>query len=321
MASMMKLLAVVVGLLFLVPDTMQLPVNHPLHSVVERLTVDAGSYLGLVISTSGDESLLTNSTDYEPSLTVPYIIFAGRKFSFGTFKSKPVVHVLAGKPMANVAATVQMMIDWFPIKGIINYGSAATLSNQVIIADVVIPSQVAFTGVWRWEEYESKVKYPSLKIGEYNVPKAGANYLGHITSLKTELYEPTGSGSRTYFFDVHAEWLQLAARINFGERPTVHIGEAYRCGSSDIYVSNSAYGAFLNKKLNITVADSASAAVVATSIANGVPHIVIKGASNRPGTEYDARLSEVTKKNVLKTVSAFIGGLSGESQKANANVY
>ncbi|XP_074319810.1 bark storage protein A-like isoform X2 [Silene latifolia] len=320
MAGMIKLLAVVVGLLFLVPDTMQLPINHPIHAVVQRLTADAGSYLGLVISTSADESLLTNSTDYEPNLSVPYIVFAGRTFSFGTFKDEPVIHVLAGKPLANVAATVQMMINLFPIKGIINYGSSLTVSDQVGIADVVIPSQVAFTGVWSWEEPEAKARYPSLKIGEYNLPEAGGNSLGHITSLNTQVYEPTGS-SRTYFIDVHSEWLQLAGRLNFGKRPTVHLGEGYRGGSSDINVLNSAYGTYLNKKLNITMVDIASAAVVATSISNGVPHIVIKGASNRPGAVLDPRLSKATKRNVLKVVTVFVGSLSGESQKTNTEAY
>ncbi|KAH9603608.1 hypothetical protein KSS87_015984, partial [Heliosperma pusillum] len=316
MASMMKLLAVVVGLLFLVPDTMQLPVNHPLHTVVDRLTADAGSYLGLVITSSGDESLLTNSSDYEPNLSIPYIIFAGRTFNFGTFKNEPVIHVIAGKPMANVAATVQMMIDLFPIKGIINYGAAGTVSNHVVIADVVIPSQVAFSGVWNWEEPKSKVRYPSLKIGEYNLPEAGGNSLGHITSFKSQVYKPTGS-SKAYFFDVHPEWVQHASRLNFGEHLTVRLGEGYRAGSSDIYVLNSAYATYLNSKLNITIVDTASAAVVATSIANGVPHIVIKGASNRPGLEHDSKLSETTKKNILNTVSVFIGSLS----KTTTNVY
>ncbi|KAH9605447.1 hypothetical protein KSS87_000919 [Heliosperma pusillum] len=213
-----------------------------------------------------------------------------------------------------------MMMDLFPIKGVIDFGSAGTVSNEVIIADVVIPSQVAFTGVWSWEEPESKARYPSLKIGEYSLPEAGNNSLGHITSLKSEVYEPTGS-SKTYFFNVHSEWLQLASRLNFGEQPTVRLGEGYRGGASDIYVSNSAYGTFLNEKLNITIVDTSSAAVVATSIANGVPHIVIKGASNRPGSESNSELSETTKKNVIKTVSTFIGGLYWQSRKTNANVY
>ncbi|XP_074319804.1 bark storage protein A-like [Silene latifolia] len=319
MAGMMKLLAVVVGLLFLVPDTMQLSVDHPLHTVVERLNVNTGPFLGLVISSGRDEKILKNSSYYEPDASNPYITIAGRRFNFGRFSGEPVIYVLAGEPLGNVGVTVQILINTFRIKGIINYGAAATVSNQVFIADVVVPSQVAFTGNWRWEKYESEVlKKPSLVIGEYNVPEAGANYLEHITSLKTKTYTPTSGAKRAYFFNVHPEWVQLASQLNFGERPTVHRGEGVSVGSSDIYVSNVAYSTFLNKKLNVTAIDTESAAVVSTSIANGVPHIVFRGTSNRPGSDSDSRLSEVTAKNVLKTVAAFIGALS---PKTSASAY
>ncbi|KAH9624971.1 hypothetical protein KSS87_018292 [Heliosperma pusillum] len=265
MASMMKFVAVVVGLLFLVPDAMQLSIDHPLHSVVERLNVNAGPFLGLVISSSRDRKILKESSYFEADESIPYITIAGRQFSFGKFNDQPVIYVLGGETLTNVAVTVQILIDTFKIKGIINYGGAATVSNQVFIADVVVPSQVAFTGVWRWEKYESEANEPSLKIGEYNVPKAGENYLEHITSLKTKLYKPTNSKNKAFFFNVHSEWLQLASQLNFGQRPTVHIGEGVRAGSSDIYVSNVAFATFLNKKLNVTVVDTESAAVVAVS--------------------------------------------------------
>ncbi|XP_074319806.1 bark storage protein A-like [Silene latifolia] len=317
MASMMKLLVVVVGLLFLVPDTMQLSIDHPLHGVVERLNVNAGPFLGLVISSSRDRKILKESTYFVPDESIPYITIAGRQFSFGKFNDQPVIYVLAGETLSNVGVTVQIMIDTFKIKGIINYGGAATLSNKVFIADVVVPSQVAFSGVWTWEKYGSEAKNYSLKIGDYNVPEAGENTLGRITSLKTTLYKPTNSKKKTYFFDVHPEWHQLASQLNFGERPTVHIGDDVRMGSSDIYVSNVAFAAFL-KDLKLTAVDTESAAVVATSIANGVPHIVFRGASNRPGTDSDVRLSEVTAKNVLKTVAKFIDNIS---PKKSANVY
>ncbi|KAH9605450.1 hypothetical protein KSS87_000922 [Heliosperma pusillum] len=261
MAGLMKLLAVVVGLLFQVPDTMQLSIDHPLHTVVERLNVNAGPFLGLIVSSSRYETALIDSSYYEPDASIPYITIAGRTFNFGKFNGEPVIYVLAGEPLANVGVTVQILLDTFRIKGVINFGSSATVSNQVFIADVVVPSQVAFTGVVRWE---------------------------------------------------------LASQLNFGERPTVHLGEGVRVGSSDIYVKNVAYATFLNKQLNVTAIDTETAAFVATSIANGVPHIVFKGTSNRPGSDSDSRLSEVTAKNVLKTVAVFIGSLS---PKTNANVY
>lgn len=314
----MKLLAVVVGLLFLVPDTMQLSINHPLHSIVERLNVKGAPFLGLVISSSRDEKILKNSSYFEPDASFPYLTIAGRRFNFGKFSGEHVIYVLAGEPLANVGVTVQILLDNFLLKGIINYGAAATVSNKVFISNVVIPSQVAFTSVWKWEEYGKEVVAPALNIGEYNVPKAGENYLAQIEFENTKLYTPTSSKKSTYWFNVHSDWVQQASRLNFGERLTVHIGGSYKIGSSDIYLNNVAYGTFLNKQLNVTAVDTESAAVVATSIANGVPHIVFRGTSNRPGTQSDSRLSETTAKNVLKTVAVFIESLS---PKTYANVY
>ncbi|KAL9225390.1 hypothetical protein vseg_001323 [Gypsophila vaccaria] len=314
MAVTMKFLAVVVGLLFLVPDTMQLSLNGPVNSIVERLNVNAGPFLGLVISSGRDEKILKNSTYFEPDTAIPYITIAGRRFNFGKLSGEPVIYVLAGEPLANVGVTVQILLDTFRIKGIINYGNAATVSNQVFIADVVIPSQVAFTGVWKWEKYGEEVTEPALKIGDYNVPTAGDNSLYGIEFAKTKIYTPTSSKKYTYWFNVHSEWVQLASQINYGERPTVHVGGSYKLGSADIYVSNVAYATYLNKELGVTAIDTESAAVVATSIANGVPHIVFRGASNRPGSDSDSRLSETTSKNVLKTVALFVSNLSPKTK-------
>ncbi|KAL9225391.1 hypothetical protein vseg_001324 [Gypsophila vaccaria] len=318
-SMMMKLAVVVVGLLFLVPDTMQLSIDHPLYNVVERINVNAGSFLGLVISSPRDEKILKNSTYYEPDTSTPYITVAGRRFNFGKFNGEPVIYVLAGEPLGNVGVTVQILVNTFRIKGIINYGNAATVSNQVFIADVVIPSQVAFTGVWNWAKSGAKRLNPSLNIGDYNVPEAGENSLEHLVYKRTTLYTPTASNKNPLFwFNVHSDWVQLASQIDFGERPTVHIGGEYRIGSSDIYLSNVAYATFLNKNLGVAAIDTESAAVVATSIANGVPHIVLRGASNRPGSDSDSRLSETTSKNVLKTVAKFISNISS---KTNSSVY
>ncbi|KAH9624970.1 hypothetical protein KSS87_018291 [Heliosperma pusillum] len=102
MAIMMKLLVVVVGFLFQVPDTMQLSIDHPLHTVVERLNVNAGPFFGLVISSSRDEKILKNSSYYEPDVSIPYITIAGRRFNFGRFNGEPVIYVLAGEPLVQL---------------------------------------------------------------------------------------------------------------------------------------------------------------------------------------------------------------------------
>ena len=43
-----------------------------------------------------------------------------------------------------------------------------------------------------------------------------------------------------------------------------------------------------------------------TAIANEVPHIVIRGASNRPGYRSVKKFAEITAQNVLKVVAKFV---------------
>lgn len=305
-----KLAMLVVGLLVMVPETTQLNVDHPLFSVVQRVNLEAGPFLGLVISSGRDEKMLINSTYFTPHTSIPSLTISGRKFNIGKFNDVPAIYVLAGEPLANVGVTVQILLDTFRITGVINYGAAATVSNKVFIADVVVPSQVAYTGSWSWQnsaDSDSLKSTASLVFGDYNLPEAGENSLGVVYGNSVPIYTSTSSKQKkAYWINVHSDWVQLASQINFGERPTVHIGSDVKIGTADIYVTNVAYAKFLNSKLGVTAVETESAAVVTTAIANGVPHIVFRGTSNRPGSSSDKRLSEVTAKNVLKTVAKFV---------------
>ncbi|XP_021764282.1 bark storage protein A-like [Chenopodium quinoa] len=302
-----KLAVLVLGLLVLVPESTQLNVDHPLFSVVQKINIESGPFLGLVISSGRDEKFLKNSTYFTPHKSIPSLTISGRKFNIGKFNDVPAIYVLAGEPLANVGVTVQILIDTFRISGIINYGSSATVSNKVFITDVLVPSQVAYTGSWTWEKHNSVLVAPSLDFGRYNLPEAGDNALGSVHYQSVPIYTSTSSKQKkALFINVHSDWVKLASEINYGERPTVHIGPDVKIGSADVYLLNEAYAKALNQILGVSAVETESAAVVTTAIANGVPHIVFRGASNRPGSPSETRLSEVTAKNVLKTVAKFV---------------
>ncbi|KAL2921902.1 Bark storage protein A [Bienertia sinuspersici] len=306
-----KLMALVVGLLVMVPESSQLNVGHPLFSTVQRLNLEAGPFLGLVLGSGRDEKILVNSTHFTPHSSIPTLTLSGRKFKIGKFNNVPAVYVLAGEPLANVGVTTQILIDTFRLTGIINYGVAATVSNKVFISDVVVPSKVAYTGSWKWQKYESSSSLngaPSLNFGDYNLPEAGENSLASVEYTTVPIYTATSSKQKkTMWISVHPEWVKLASQINYGdERPTVHIGPEIKVGTSDVYLMNEVYAEFLSSQLGVSAVETQSAAVVTTAIANGVPHIVFRGTSNRPGLSSDKRLSEVTAKNVLNTVAKFV---------------
>ncbi|XP_010671478.2 bark storage protein A [Beta vulgaris subsp. vulgaris] len=300
----------VMGLLLaMVPTTMQHPITHPNRD---------GLFIGLVLSTANDETLLLNSGLFVPETSVKK---AGRTFNIGTFNGVPTVYVIALAPLAHVSATVQILIDSFRVTGIIDYGNAASVSPSLKLADVAVLGKTAFTGAWTWEDYEDRVRQsdelPSLKFGDYNVPEAGDNKLASLQYNKIKKYTAKGAKKDTFWYYVDPEWLNIAAnlldtpldscingRLCTKDVPSIVYG--VKGSSSDTYVQNVAYGKFLNKELDVSTVDRKSAATVSTAVANGVKHIVFRAASNKPGVEYDQKLSALASKNNLKVVSEFV---------------
>lgn len=62
----MKLALVMVGVLVMVPETMQLNMNHPVASAAQRLNLQYGPFIGLIISSPRDEKTLKNSSLFTP---------------------------------------------------------------------------------------------------------------------------------------------------------------------------------------------------------------------------------------------------------------
>lgn len=318
----LKVVAMVLGLLVMAPETMQVHVNHPLHGVVQRINANTGPFLALLVSSTRDEKMLMQSDYFVPNEVVPRITIAGRQFKFGMFKGAPVIVNTVGSPMAAVGVTLQILLDTFRIRGIIHYGAAGAVGNQLDLTDVVVPSSVAYTGVWQWQAYETSLKgdetvLPTLAFGDYNVPEGGENKLGSLEYQTVTLYTPTSSKKQTFWFPVHSDWVQIASTIKgiklekCMNRTMCTLGQGeivqgVKTASADIYVYNEAYANFLRDNLDVAAVDTSSAAVVSTSIANGVPHIVFRGASNRPGEEVPKEIVNAAARNVLEAVAAFV---------------
>ncbi|XP_021764272.1 bark storage protein A-like [Chenopodium quinoa] len=320
MAREMLGVVLVMGLLLaMVPNTMQSRLTGA------NLDRRGSAYIGLILSTAHDEQLLLDSGMFVPETSVKK---AGRVFKVGTFKGVPTIYVIALAPMAHVSSTVQMMVDTFPIIGIIDYGNAASISPSVKLADVAVLSEASFISAWTWEQYEGRSMealndLPSLKIGDYNVPEAGDNKLASLQFQKISKYTPKGSNKKTFWYYIDPEWLKIASqlkditlescingRLCTKDVPSVKFG--VKGSSSDSYVQNEAYGKSLNKELGVSTVDRKSAATVSTAVANGVKHIVFRGASNKPGTSSDNEIKALTSKNLFKVVSEFVELLANE---------
>lgn len=335
-----KLVSLVVGLLVMVPETMQLHLKHPLHAVVERVNEQAGrdTILGLVLTSKIDEKQLLSSGYFVPDPLLPFITIAGRKYNVGRFNNVVTVYVLAGEPLASVSATVQILLDNFRIGAIISTGSAGSLVDRLRMGDVAVLRATAYTGVWKWQARERKsllegLTNVTLSFGDYNLPEAGDNKLASIDFQTVKRFTPFGSSKRQVFwFPIPPQFDRLTTKLEdveldrcldeencSDEQPKVVLG--LKGGSSDIYLLNKAFGNFLKEKVDVSVVDRQSAAVASTAYANGVPFALFRGATNKPGNPSDKKISALAAKNSLKVAATFVEIITGPTPRSLNNNY
>ncbi|KAF2306682.1 hypothetical protein GH714_020396 [Hevea brasiliensis] len=312
-----KVAVAVLGLLAMAEQSMQLSVRHPLHGVIRKIN-EEGPYLGLVLVSDTNEQALQASNVFVPSNYAATVALAGRTFHVGKINGTDVVYVKTGDASVNAAATVQLLIDVFPIEGIVHFGSAGAVNDTLFIGDVVVPSQVAFTGSWQWKKFKSKKG--QLRFGDYNNPTGGDNLLGHRLPTNLVVHPRTKADHllASHQLKLNVEMQQcLDTDRCLPRSPEIVYG--VRTSTADMYIQNAAYREYIYTKFKASTVDEESAAVALVALSNEVPFIVFRGVSNTAGgsTAYKS-YSYLGSVNALNAAVAFIGAV-GSSGASRAN--
>ncbi|XP_071933459.1 uncharacterized protein [Coffea arabica] len=94
------------------------------------------------------------------------------------------------------AATTQLLLDFFPIRAAIHFGTAGGADSSLSVGNVVIPMQFSQTGIWDW--LKPKVAtHPDtdaaeLEIASYHIPAGGYNQLGLVAYWSQYFFSETG---------------------------------------------------------------------------------------------------------------------------------
>ncbi|XP_030934660.1 bark storage protein A-like [Quercus lobata] len=318
----------VVGLLVMLQlqQSLQLRSSHPMHGVVDKINEKAGPYIGLVMTFPTEELALIDSAFFVPSSEIPWVDLAGRRFNIGTIKGEDVIYVMTGEQTVNAGMTVQILLDTFDIIGIVHYGIAGSSNDSVYIGDVSVPNYVAYTGSWTWKEFRSaEENVTELNFGNFNFPEKGENLLAMIDFTPQQLYSVGKPMEEVFWLPIDPKLFNIASELQdvklkqcvsetycLPETPKVVYG--LRGSTADIYLDNAAYREFLFKAFNVSTVDEESAAIVMTSLSNGVPCIVFRGVSDYAGGEgllSSTSLTYLAAVNALSVAVEFIG-LFGE---------
>ncbi|KAE8077479.1 hypothetical protein FH972_016039 [Carpinus fangiana] len=326
----LEVMLLLLGLLVMaqVQESVQLRCSHPTHGVVERINENAGPYIGLVMTFPTEELVLQTSGFFVPSSYIPWVDLAGRRFNIGKINGTDVIYVMTGEQTLNAGIAVQTLIDTFDIQGIVHYGIAGSTNDSLNIGDVSVPNYVAFTGSWKWKEFKSaEGGLTELKFGAFNFPEKGENLLAKIDFTPQQLFSAAKPMEEVFWLPIEPNFFNIATTLQdlkllqclnetfcLPETPKVVYG--LRGSTADIYLDNAAYRKFLFKEFNVSTADEESAAIVMTSLSNGVPCIVFRGVSDLAGGEEKlsaTSLSSLAAMNALIVAVEFIGLSSKEA--------
>uniref|UniRef100_A0A2P2KEK1 Vegetative storage protein n=1 Tax=Rhizophora mucronata TaxID=61149 RepID=A0A2P2KEK1_RHIMU len=318
----------VLGLLLMAQQSLQLSTRHPLYSTIQRISENAGnSFIAVIGKSSTTERAFLRSGDFETLPSNPYVLLAGRKIYIGTVSGAGVLYVTDDGTTINAAIATQVVLDAFPVRLIINVGSAGTVDNSLSIADVVVPTQVAFTANFNWLKYGSKKK-GQLKIGDYNIPEKGKNYLESLNFDPVKVYAPN-STKTAFWLPFDPELLALASETKvdltkcldescLSYQPKLVYGT--RDSTADIFYDNEAYRKYVNKKFKVSSVDRDAAAVLLVALSNGVPTVSIRGISHTAGgSEANAEFSYLGTENAVKFAIGLIEKLPSSSYLAMPN--
>ncbi|XP_015575183.3 bark storage protein A-like [Ricinus communis] len=315
--------AVIVGLVvvLMIDYSEELKLKHPMHGVVDRVNENGGPYIGLVMAYPTEEVALQGSGFFVPSSHTPSVDLAGRRFHIGKISGIDVIYVMTGEQILNAGITVQILVDAFDIKGIVHYGTAGSANDSLSFGDVSVLNYVALTSSWKWKEFKSgRGQLPELKFGAFNFPEKGDNLLAKIEFTPTQVYSTGKTMEEMFWLPIDSNWFKIAFQLQdlnlqqcvndtycLPKMPKVVYG--LRGSTADIFLANAAYREFLYKEFSVSTVDEESAAIVMTSLSNGVPCIVFRGVSDLAGGGgilSDTSLSFLASVNALNVAIEFI---------------
>ncbi|KDP36630.1 hypothetical protein JCGZ_08883 [Jatropha curcas] len=196
---------------------------------------------------------------------------------------------------------LRKLLDIFNVRGIVNYGDAASIYGSVFIGDVSVPNQVAYTAAWSWrnsstdqvKEFLRDIVAGNMTFEDFNVPKEGNNSLGRIFYWKSTWF--TGRQQKTTD--------PYQPKVKFG----------LKAGSGDLFIVNKAYGDFLYDTFNISTLDTSDSAIAMTRFSNEIPFIVLRGVSYIVKEDNPRPpCFPLGNSNAVKATAAFLGLLSAK---------
>ncbi len=262
-------------------------------------------YTALVVAYSPELQGMLETIEAMPDAAIDATAtFRGITYRIGRYKDEPILLFETGMSIANAAMSIQMAIDYFPIKQIVYMGIAGAVNSELHPGDVVIPE--------RWYYHDESVysnpdpenadahlipdyyagslaEQPARRAADPHHPdytNFGMIHPDEVLIIKDGMDRP----ENTAYFTATPRLLEAARTAlesfdpgEFGEgrKPQTFVGGNGVTGS--VFVDNREYRKWLRKVFDAEVTEMESAAVGQVCWINDVDWIIIRAISDLAG--------------------------------------
>jgi len=194
-------------------------------------------------------------------------VWAGRSIAVGFLEDEPVILVGSGIGTTNAAITLQHIFDHYPVEGVLFTGICGAVAEQIEIGDIVIPDH------WVTHDYgyigAQGFEPDSINIGFPDAPT-------FINVIKLPVDEKLQDRICRAAYKAAGEFKPVVDRM-----VQIYCGGAGATGNQ--FIDQTEKREWIAEQFEAQIVDMESAAVLQTAIANGVPCVIIRSASDLAG--------------------------------------
>jgi adenosylhomocysteine nucleosidase len=254
----------------------------------------------------------------------------GVTYRLGTYHDEPILVFATGMSIANAAMTMQMALDYFPVKQVVYMGIAGAVNPKWQPGDVIVPER------WYYHDESVYTNADPERPGEYILPEYYAVFMSeqeerrakdpHIPNYKPFYFihpdevlivkDGMDEPKDTAYFSATPKLLDAARnamanmktqRVLDERDAKLHVGGNGVTGS--VFMDNREYRKWTREVFSAEVTEMESAAVGQVCTVNNVDWVVVRAISDLAGGQegvnvehkYDKEVSRIGA-NVLFSV-------------------
>lgn len=249
------------------------------------------------------------------------LTYKGVKYRMGTYHDEPILVFATGMSIANAAMTMQMALDYFPIKQVVYMGIAGAVNPEWQPGDVIVPERwyyhdesvyanpdpanpeqsvlPAYYARFMAEVPERKAKdphYPSYKPFSFIHPD-------EVLIIKDGMDKPMDtayfSASKRLLLAAEDAMKSMPQQLILGEREAkLTVGGNGVTGS--VFLDNREYRKWTREVFNAEVTEMESAAVGQVCTVNDVDWVIIRAISDLAGGQEGVNVEHIYDKEVSR---------------------